>query len=243
LKNTGKEVVGIDIKHGWSEDLRFMQLDFKNIDSVYFLAWDVGGAKYLYEADTQLWQLNWNLKLLSNVMPQLQRENIPFLFVSSQLAYNPNTAYGATKVLGEVWTKLSGGISVRLWNVYGVLEEPSNRSHVVSDFVYSAVRDKIINMSSSGLEKRQFVHIDDVCRAFVLAMETKPKDIYDITSSEWISIMDVAKTISAETGAEIITGKESIVSLYPTHCVLPGWIPTISLETGIMEMIIKARNE
>lgn len=244
LKQDGKEVVGIDIKHGWPEDLRFLKLNFRDIENVYFLAWDVGGAKYLYEEDTQLYQLNWNLKLLSNIMPQLQTARVPFLFVSSQLASKPDMAYGATKRLGEVWTNLIGGTYVRLWNVYGILEEASQRSHVVSDFVYSAVKTGRIEMLSAGYERRQFIHIDDVCRAFQKALEIKLEGTYDVTNSRWVSIMDVARIIAKETGAEIISGKESKNNFHPPVTFpLPHWTPIISLEFGLKDMIEKARNE
>jgi hypothetical protein len=78
------------------------------------LAWEVGGAKYLYRDDIQFVQLDSNLKLMLNVFPQLQAAKAQFLFVSSQLAEEHDTVYGSTKRLGEVWTHLLGGTRVRL---------------------------------------------------------------------------------------------------------------------------------
>jgi nucleoside-diphosphate-sugar epimerase len=244
LKSMGKEVVGLDIKYPGHHDLRYEYLDLEDVEAVYFLAWDVGGAKYLYEEDTQLYQLNWNIKLLSNIMPQLQTARIPFLFSSSQLAGKPDTAYGVTKRLGEVWTSLIGGTYVRLWNVYGTLEEPSKRSHVISDFVYSAVRTGKIEMMTTGEERRQFVYIDDVFRAFHVAMKKKLNGTYDVTNSRWVSIIDVARIIAKETGAEIICGKETRASVHtPVTFQLPHWTPVVSLEEGLKNMIERARNE
>src|SRR4051812_14342431 len=86
LEKAGERVVRFDIRRATSEDAREAQLPLDGVDRVYFLAWDVGGAKYLYREDSQFRQLDWNLKLLLNVMPQLQNRGVRFLFVSSQLA-------------------------------------------------------------------------------------------------------------------------------------------------------------
>lgn len=242
LKTLGKNVIGIDIKHNSNEDLRLMKLDFTDIEYIYFLAWDVGGAKYLYNKDTQLSQINWNLKILQNVMPQIQKAGVPFLFVSSQLAEESINSYGVTKRLGEIWTHLLGGVHVRLWNVYGHSEVPSQRSHVISDFIYDALVNGEINMMTTGEEKRQFIHIEDVCRGLLKALELNLQGIYDITSFEWVSILDVAKIISRETGAKINIGKEvGATPITPLKGCIPDWFPTITLEQGLKDMIRKEK--
>ena len=181
LERKGEGVVRFDIKRNEKEDARSAWLPLDNIDRVYFLAWDVGGAKYLYREDTQLHQLKWNVDLLHNVMPQLESCKVPFVFASSQLA-EENTVYGITKKLGEFWTRQIGGCFIRLCNVYGVNEETSERSHVISDFVNQA-RTGRIQMLSDGSEKRQFLHLEDACDA-----------MYNMWS-RWTSIKDVADIV------------------------------------------------
>jgi nucleoside-diphosphate-sugar epimerase len=182
LEKKGEQVVRFDIKRSKKEDCRFAKLTLKGIDKVFFLAWDVGGAKYLYREDTQLKQLQWNIDILKNVMPQLK---VPFVFTSSQLA-EENTVYGITKKLGEFWTKLMGGCFVRLTNVYGVDEKTSERSHVISDFVNQAKKGKI-KMMTDGSEKRQFIHLEDICNT-----------LYE-TKNSWVSIKDIAQIIQTIT--------------------------------------------
>jgi nucleoside-diphosphate-sugar epimerase len=243
LEELGEEVVRIDIKRDSKEDLRYAQLDFANIDRVYFLAWDVGGAKYLYEEDSQFQQLDWNLKLLLNVMPQLQATKIPFLFVSSQLAEEYDTVYGVTKRLGEVWTHLLKGVRVRLWNVYGPVETPSQRTHVVSDFVHQSVLNGRIEMMTTGEERRQFIHIDDVCRALHRALISNLESVYDISSFEWVSVLDVARIIAEETGSVIIAGEKiGVTPLTPMKGRVPGWLPEIDLRRGLCRMIADLRS-
>lgn len=238
LERLGEEVVKFDVKRGAAEDLRFARLNLSGIDRVYFLAWDVGGAKYLYEQESQFQQLDWNLKLLLNIMPQLQAARIPFLFVSSQLAEECDTVYGVTKRLGEVWTRLLEGIRVRFWNVYGPMEEPSQRTHVVSDFIHQAVFHGRIEMLTTGEERRQFVHIDDVCRALHRAISLNLDGIYDISSFEWVRVIDIAQMIADKTGAIVIPGKKQGTTPFtPIKGRIPGWLPQVDLREGLNRMI------
>ena len=242
LESNGEEIVRLDIKRSSDEDLRNASIDVGHIDRIYFLAWDVGGAKYLYLEETQHDQLDWNLKILLNVMPQLKLAKVPFLFVSSQLAEEYDNAYGVTKRLGEVWTHIIGGVRVRLWNVYGELEVPSRRSHVVSDFVHQAVMDGRIKMMTSGEERRQFVHIDDVCRAMQMAFDLSPDGIYDITSFEWTTVLRVAQIIAEAAGVEVILGAEKGSTPYtPMRGRVPGWLPEVGLVDGLTRMTEELR--
>lgn len=238
LESLGERVQRFDIKRGEHEDGRFVDLDFSDIDRVYFLAWDVGGAKYLYKEDAQLHQLDWNLKLMMNVMPQLQKAKVPFLFVSSQLAEEYDTVYGVTKRLGEVWTRLLDGVFIREWNVYGPIEDHSERSHVISDFIHQALATGEIRMLTTGEEKRQFVHIDDVCKAWHMALEQNLKGIHDVTSFEWVKVVDVANIIGEITGAKVIPGdKVGSTPITPIKGKIPGWTPSVNLRDGLRDMV------
>jgi nucleoside-diphosphate-sugar epimerase len=209
------------------------------------LAWDVGGSKYLYKREAQFRQLDWNLELLSNLFPQLGESGVPFLFVSSQLAEETDSVYGVTKRLGEVWTRLIGGVTVRLWNVYGALEDMSERSHVICDFVWQAINTGEIRMMTTGEEMRQFIYMDDVYDAFCSAMNQKVTDrLYDVTSFEWVSIKSIADIIATETGAKVIPGtKVGSTPITPIKGRIPGWWPQISLHEGLKHLVNAARQQ
>ena len=244
LEKQGERVVRFDIERSENEDCRCSQLPLDGVDRIYFLAWDVGGAKYLYKAESQFRQLDWNLRILLNVMPQIHNAHIPFLFASSQLAQEFDTVYGSTKRLGEVWTQLLDGTRVRFWNVYGPLEEFSERSHVISDFVHQAWVSGKIKMLTTGEELRQFIHIDDLCRAMHTALSQNLKSTYDITSFEWISVLEVAKIIADEFNAKVIVGrKKGRTPITPLVGKVPGWFPEIDITTGLRRMITSIKSE
>ena len=239
LRDKGEEVVEMDVKNGENEDARFVDLCLNDIDMVYFLAWDVGGAKYLYKEDVQLSQLDWNLKLMTNVFNQLQVSKKPFLFISTQLVEELDTVYAATKRLGEIWTKLLGGAYVREWNVYGAFEAYDEKSHVISDFIHQALTKGKIEMMTTGEEMRQFIHIDDVCSGWYEVGSKQLKGIFDISTFEWVSILEVAKIIGSLTGAEVVPGTKKGNSHYfiPLKGKIPDWSAKVRLEDGLKGMI------
>jgi nucleoside-diphosphate-sugar epimerase len=238
LRTQGNIVVPFDVKRSPKEDARNVSLPLEGISQVYFLAWEVGGAKYLYEDDVQFVQLDWNLQLLLNTMPQLREAKVPFLFVSSQLAEECDTVYGVTKRLGEVWTDLLEGVRVRLWNVYGAYEDSTRRSHVVADFVHQAIETGRIEMMTTGEELRQFIYIDDVCRGLERALQNRENRVCDLSSFEWVSIRHVADTIAEIVGADVIPGKHiGSTPVTPMKGRIPGWLPTTSLKDGLTQTV------
>ena len=239
LASRGYRVTTFDLKLDPAMDARNFKFDFSEFDYVYILAWDVGGSKYLYQRDAQFRQLDWNVKLLSNLLPQLSEGGVPFLFVSSQLAEEIDTVYGVTKRLGEVWTGLIGGGNVRLWNVYGGLEQVSQRSHVICDFVWQALTSGEIRMMTTGEEMRQFVYMEDAHEALERAISLRlSQGPYDVTSFEWVSILDVANAIASETDAKVIPGEiQGRTPITPIRGKVPGWSPKTSLEKGIRQVV------
>jgi len=233
LKNIGENVIEYDIAKNNKEDCRFQKLPLQNIDRVYFLSWLVGGANYLYHPDTQKEQLDWNIKILTNTMDQLT--NVPFVFVSTQLAEDCDTVYGVLKRLGEVWTKLNGGRVIRLWNVYGPYEKSSVKSHVIADFIHQALNTNSIKMMTDGSEKRQFIHADDVCASLHASFKYNG-GIYDASSSQWNSVMEVARLISKYTGSQIVPGTKVGTSVMMENKPII-WKPQVSLNEGIKKTI------
>ncbi len=245
LEKKNEKVVHFDIKKDEKEDGRVFKFDFKNIDNVYFLAWDVGGSKYLYESKVQMSQLKWNLQLMANIFEHIEKDKKKFLFVSSQLSEECDTVYGVTKRLGEVWTHLLKGACVRVWNAYGVMEEQNIKSHVISDFISQALLSGKIKMMTNGEEWRQFTHIDDVCNAFYMALRTNNlrRTVYDASSYEWVRIIDIAQIICDLTGAKYYPGRTKGHDPLPSLNMgrLPGWLPRVALRDGIQNMIYQTQ--
>ena len=71
--------------------------------------------------------------------------------------------YGVLKKIGENYTKVLKGITVKFWNVYGV-EKDLSKSHVITDFILKGLKYKTVKMLTNGKEEREFLYAEDCCR-------------------------------------------------------------------------------
>lgn len=252
LKDINCDIIEWDIKMGQKYDLcddnnyYFLENTIKLVDFVYFLAYDVGGAKYISVNDIQF--LNNNIKIMLNVFTLLHKYKKKFIFASSQMSNMYDNIYGSCKHIGEHYTKMLNGLIVRLWNVYGY-EKASIKSHVITDFINMANKNSIIKMRTNGKEKRQLLYNEDCGEVlYILLIQydnfiEEERYIIDITSFEWISIYELAKLIKKiyiekfNKNVVIIKGEKEddthIKLNIPNNYIQQYWKPKISLEDGI----------
>ena len=242
LQKKNYEVIEFDIVKDKSEDLRILNvLDkiIQNVDFVFFLAFDVGGSRYLEKLEKTFEFIENNSKLMVNTFESLKKYKVPFIFASSQMSNMSYSSYGVLKMLGEYYTKSLNGVVVKFWNVYG-LEENEEKSHVITDFIKMAKKGKIF-MRTDGTESRQFLFAEDCSEALEIVMnnygEIDREKSLDITNFEWTTINKVAEIISNIQKCDVISGK--LVDLQkdkqnePSEYILNYWNPKTSLEEGI----------
>jgi nucleoside-diphosphate-sugar epimerase len=240
LSQKGHEVASLDFKNNPKQDLRDFQIkNLRNYDGCFFLAWDVGGSKYLSRTESWLSQYKNNIAIINNIFPQLQDSEVPFLFASSQLAGIDYSPYSLTKLLAEKYCSLLETAAIaRQWNVYGPSEELNIKSHVISDMIHQAVEFNEIKLLTTGDEKRKFIHISDVCFAYEKLLTEHLGEIYDVSAGEYISIYEVAKYIADETGAKLVRGSQiGYTPVVDEIAALPGWRPQTLIQQGLTRMI------
>jgi len=242
-------VTECDIVCDDSNDLRkkseFLNQSFRSADFVYFLAYDVGGSKYLQDNQNSTNFLNNNLLLMLNTFGYLEKYSNPFIFASTQMSNMSHSPYGTLKRIGEHYTNILGGHIVRFWNTYGI-ENNQEKTHVITDFINSAITQKSILMRTTGNETRQFLHAED-CGKALLKIQQNYNDIekryLDITSFEWKTIYEVAKIVSSNFGnLPIKKGVledlvQNNISNEPDPYFRKYWQPEISLEKGIKNIV------
>lgn len=203
LKSKNEKVINLDLKDGFDLRRNSMQ-EFEKVDYVWFLAWEVGGAKYLTNENNLLKIIRNNAQICENVFSFLEKTKIPFMFASSQLAA-PGTPYGVTKLLGEEWARLLKGQVVRFWNVYG-WEEPGERSHVIPDLILQGLSSNKIDLMTNGLEERQFIYIDD-CVENMYSIRDQGLTKVDVTNGNWVTIKEIANLIGKILNVPVNPGK------------------------------------
>lgn len=243
----------IDIVSGENEDLRHIndniERKFHSCDFIFFLAFDVGGSEYLKKYEKEYSFLDNNILIMQNVFALLKKYNKPFIFALSQMSNMSYSPYGVLKRIGEFYTNSLNGIFVKFWNVYGK-ETDSDKFHVITDFINKA-KYGILNLITDGEEERQFLHVDDCCRALIILSNNynnlNRSNKYDITSFVWTKIIDIATIISTAIPCTIIRGTcadilQQHIKNDPDNHILQYWHPKIDIVTGINK-IIKEHNE
>lgn len=252
LKKKGEGVTHFDIVRTEDEDLRkynnkLLLKEVGNCDIVHFLAFDVGGSKYMEKYQDSYDFISNNVKIMNNVFDVLKSYKKPFIFASSQMSNMNHSVYGRLKSIGESYTKALNGLIVKFWNVYGYETDPE-KSHVITDFIKKAKETGKIEMRTSGQEERQFLYGDDCAEClYILSKKYKeiPRDKHlHITSFEWTKIIDLAKIISKYfDGCEIIPDlnqKDNIqkgIKNLPSDYILRIWQPKTGINEGINKII------
>lgn len=127
---------------------------------------------------------------------------------------------------------------MRIWNVYGEVEEDNDRSHVMSDMIRQAVNSGEIHLLTDGNEVRRFTFESDICRGLEMAMVEETNEIYNVAGYVNTSILEAADIIAGITGAEIYPGKKAAEWMDTSISGrLPGFVPQIGVEEGLEIMI------
>jgi len=108
------------------------------------------------------------------------------IYCTEETPINPITLYGKTKMEAEsIVLERGNSISFRLATVFGM--SPRMRIDLlVNDFVYRAVTDRFV-VVFEGHFKRNYIHIRDVVRAFIHAMnnfESMKNEIFNVGLSD-----------------------------------------------------------
>lgn len=256
LKNKNYSVLEFDIAKSKFQDLRkFRNKKLVNLirqsSFIYFLAFDVGGSRYLNKYQNTFGFVSNNILLMQNTFELIRKYKKKFIFASSQMSNMNHSNYGVLKSVGEKYTKILGGITVKFWNVYGI-EKDLTKSHVITDFIIKALTKKKISMLTNGNEEREFLYAEDCCRGLEIVMKKfdsiiKQKNYIDLTtfkSTKIINIAKIIKTLLKKMNLEISivpSKNKDIVQMNKKNKAdkyfLKFWKPKNSIQEGIEEVL------
>jgi dTDP-L-rhamnose 4-epimerase len=95
-------------------------------------------------------------------------------------------------------------VALRFFNVFGPRQALSNPyTGVLAIFASALLNGRPPQVFEDGLQRRDFVHVEDVAQAFVLALESPDaRGAYNIGSGRVVTIGQVAREIAAAMGRE-----------------------------------------
>ena len=189
------------------------------------------------------------------------------VFASSRLVYRPTThmpvpeswltgplsLYGVHKLAGEhyhlLYEHLYGlrTVVLRITNPYGHFQRPTeNRYGIINWFIHLALTDQVLPIYGEGEQLRDYVHVDDVVRAFLMAGANVGAAgmIFNVGSGTGVSFRQMAEMVVAQAGggrierrpwpadaARVETG-DFVADVNRIAGTL-GWRPTIALAGGL----------
>lgn len=174
--------------------------------------------------------LDVNIKGTLNVLEACSNSEVKnFVFASSAAAYgepkklpisedhilDPLSPYGASKVAGEVlvssygnFGKIQNAISLRFFNVYGE-GQTLEYAGVITKFAERLSKGLRPIIYGDGQQTRDFVSVNDVVNAILLAAESENKisssaaHVFNVASGKSISINDLAKAMIRISGLDL----------------------------------------
>nr|WP_256515548.1 NAD-dependent epimerase/dehydratase family protein [Alsobacter ponti] len=138
----------------------------------------------------------------------LDPEGAPLIPVPTPEWKRPSLAsvYALTKYVQEQLTMTLApaygmeGVALRLFNVYGPGQALSNPyTGVLAIFASRLLNGQRPMVFEDGRQRRDFVHVEDVARAFVLALEhpSAPGQVFNVGSGEDRSILQIGEMLAA----------------------------------------------
>ena len=163
--------------------------------------------------------------------------------ISESTSLQPDSIYGISKKSAEDLIRISGlpHMLLRLANVYGPGCRPDYNS-VVATLCQRARKNLPLQINGKGTHGRDFIYIDDVVQAFLLAgFNGKPRErkVYNVSSGRITTLKKIINTIKQiEKGIKVefnVEGEDKV-----SYCCDSmrfkrdfGWKPRTSLSQGI----------
>lgn len=156
-----------------------------------------------------------------NVLECAAEENVKKIVVASSMdvygepEYLPvdethplktKSPYGLSKIFGEKLCERFNKdhviecVALRYFNTYGIRQTPSSYVGVITTFINKALRKEPLTIYGDGSQIRDYVWVNDVADANILAMKSGIKGIFNVGSGSQYSVNQIADMIIKKLG-------------------------------------------
>lgn len=170
---------------------------------------------------------------------------------SESMKEEPLSPYGVSKRSGELYLNYYYEqygieyIALRYSNVYGPRQNAHGESGVIAIFSEMLAQDKKPVINGDGTHTRDYVFVEDVAKANLLALNSDFIGAVNIGTAREISTNDVFKQVVKEFGKELEPqygparpGEQVTSSLnYSLAREVLGWEPKVEFEEGVKKVV------
>jgi UDP-glucose 4-epimerase len=164
----------------------------------------------------------------------------------------PDAPYGQSKFAAEgyldLYRRLYGleTISLRLGNVYGPRQDPHGEAGVVAIFSGNLAEGRKSTINGTGEQTRDYVYVEDVARANVLALEGEvASGAYNVGTGSETSVNELYRLLLKISGKDLAPehgpakpGEQLRSSVDPALAGrVMGWSPEVELTSGLRETL------
>lgn len=176
------------------------------------------------------------------------QETFPY---TENMLPEPKSPYALHKLTGEhlmrLWNEIHGieTLSFRFFNVYGPLMDPTGPyGSLIGRFLMLNKQGKTLTIAGDGTNTRDYVHVDDITDAIVLALEKESLDgrVINLGNGIETSVNDIADIFggSREYSAPRIEPKRFAADISLAQSYL-GWSPKRELRQSLEELKAEPR--
>jgi len=165
--------------------------------------------------------------------------------------HEPASFYALSKLTGERYALLARSllgvpaVALRYFNVYGLPMEDSEYTGVISIFLRRLARGQPLVIYGGGQQCRDFVHVDDVVQANLLAaVAAPPGSVFNVGTGIPTTILDLAEAVQRVSGIRVGVWHEPARSGEVSRSVADigrirgelGYLPARDLDGGLVEL-------